>query len=172
MNRHERRKAKAVHGWVPMRPAIPVSKTPEELQALADHVRRVIPEATEQQIREQLARAENELREVWKNDLYTCWVIRQEEGGHPGIIHLSIKRNDLKAVHDWRHFQRIKTEIIGPENEAVELYPAESRLVDSATQYHLWVFADPKFRVPVGWEAGRIVTSDPPPGGDQRPLDD
>jgi len=29
--------------------------------------------------------------------------------------------------------------IVGEEHEAFEVYPAESRLVDTANQYHLWV---------------------------------
>lgn len=34
--------------------------------------------------------------------------------------------------------QRIKNELLGDEYEACELYPAESRLVDGANQFHLW----------------------------------
>jgi hypothetical protein len=37
-------------------------------------------------------------------------------------------------VHDWRDLQRIKNQLVGPECEAVELYPAESRKVDTANQ--------------------------------------
>lgn len=55
------------------------------------------------------------------------------------ITHLSIKRRDREPMmHDWRELQRIKNALLGPEREAVELYPAESRLVDTANQYHLW----------------------------------
>lgn len=59
--------------------------------------------------------------------------------GEAGWVHLSIKRNDRAAVRDWRIMQRIKNEVIGPEREAVELYPAESRLVDESNQFHLFV---------------------------------
>jgi len=62
--------------------------------------------------------------------------------------HLSIKRNDQEIIRDWRDLQRIKNELFGPEAEAVELFPAESRLVDAANQYHLWVF--PTYRFPFG----------------------
>jgi len=64
-------------------------------------------------------------------------------------IHLSIKTRDKAPHHDWRDFQRIKNEIVGPEFEAVELYPAESRLVDTSNQYHLWCFLD--FKFPFGY---------------------
>ena len=56
-----------------------------------------------------------------------------------GYIHVSVKTHDRKPMRDWRDMQRIKNQLIGEEFEAVELYPAESRLVDTANQYHLWV---------------------------------
>ena len=52
--------------------------------------------------------------------------------------YISIKRKDKKAVHDWRHFQQIKNELVGDEVEAIELYPKESRLHDTVNQYHLF----------------------------------
>jgi hypothetical protein len=73
----------------------------------------------------------------------------------PEVIWLSIKRRDKAPAKDWRHFQRIKNELVGAENEAIEIYPAESRLVDTANQYHLWVFKDPTFRIPMGFNNGR-----------------
>lgn len=59
--------------------------------------------------------------------------------GLEGMTWLSIKRLDKLPVRDWRDLQRIKNEICGREREAVEIYPAESRLVDAANQFHLWV---------------------------------
>ena len=61
-----------------------------------------------------------------------------------GIIHLSIKRHDREPVSDWRDMQEIKNQIVGKEHEAVEIYPADSRLVDTANQYHLWVLDTPR----------------------------
>jgi len=73
------------------------------------------------------------------------------------LWHLSIKRNDREAFHDWRVLQMIKNEICGRESEGFEIYPAESRLVDTANQYHLYVFMDEGQRIPCGfWE--RVVT--------------
>lgn len=82
---------------------------------------------------------------------------------------LSIKRLDREPCRDWRHFQQIKNEIIGPEYEAMELYPAESRLVDSANQYHLWGFYDPTYRFPFGFNE-RMVSMAPIGKSKQRPL--
>jgi hypothetical protein len=80
--------------------------------------------------------------EVWRNDEYEVFV-RYIEGARQsprnGPLHLSIKRLDREPVYDWRHKQAIKNEVAGAEREAIELFPAESRLVDSANQTHLWV---------------------------------
>jgi len=43
------------------------------------------------------------------------------------------------------------------EAEGVELFPAESRMVNSANQYHIWVLTgNEKFSC--GWHEGRLVT--------------
>jgi hypothetical protein len=77
--------------------------------------------------------------EVWVNDEYQCFVKYLEPRGKGGTISLSIKRNDKRPAHDWRELQAIKNEVAGWEREAVEIYPAESRLVDEADQSWLWV---------------------------------
>jgi hypothetical protein len=65
--------------------------------------------------------------------------------------HLSMRTVENDTRHDWREMQRVKTEILGPEWEGVELYPAEDRVVDTANQYHLWCFP---WRIPLGWQTG------------------
>ena len=75
----------------------------------------------------------------------------------PEMVWLSIKSIDQSARHDWRHFQRIKNELVGPECEGVELYPAESRCVDASNQYHLFVIKDSKFRFPWGFNERYVV---------------
>ncbi len=89
--------------------------------------------------------------EVWINSLYQVNKRNIPAGLFPELVWLSIKRRDKSPIHDWRHLQEIKNELVGPENEAFELYPAESRKVDTANQYHLWVFASPDVRLPVGF---------------------
>jgi len=66
------------------------------------------------------------------------------------FIHLNIHRHDGGACKNWRHFQEIKNELVGSQYEAVELFPAESRLVDTSNEYHLWVCADPSYRFQFG----------------------
>lgn len=86
--------------------------------------------------------------DIYSNDTYHC-IVREYED----CTHLSIKRLDRLPVHNWRHLQQIKNDICGEEREGVELYPAMSRIVDAANQYHLWVY-----RVPLGVGfQGRLV---------------
>lgn len=94
---------------------------------------------------------------VFINDIYQVAMRPMEpsEGVKwPPMVHLSIKRRDRQPIHDWRHLQRIKDELVGPECEGVELYPAESRVVDTANQYHLWVLTQAGTRFPFGFPHG------------------
>jgi hypothetical protein len=106
--------------------------------------------------------------EIWRNDIYQVNVRRPPIG----VVHLSVKRIDRQTIHDWRHLQSIKNELVGPECEGIELYPAESRRVDSANQYHLWVHPDPRYQIPAGWDAGRHVTDTSLGGSVNRPLEE
>jgi hypothetical protein len=101
------------------------------------------------------------------NDLYQV----QVEEYAPGCLHLNIRRKDGGMVRDWRHFQQIKNEIAGPEREAVELYPAESRKVDTTNKWHLWVQPE-GVQIGVGWSYRDVTydSIDHVPGLRQRPL--
>lgn len=97
--------------------------------------------------------------DIWNDEIFVNSkyqvnkrAVPAEPNGFPALIWLSIKRRDKEPVHDWRDLQEIKDALVGAENEGFELYPAESRKVDTANQYHLWVFADPKVRLPVGFK--------------------
>ena len=107
---------------------------------------------------------------VFINDVYQVHV--RDYAEH--IIWLSIRRLDREPVTDWRDKQQIKNELVGPEHEAVELYPAESRLVDSANQYHLWVLKNPDMKFPFGFTERFTLDGngyDPESNTAQRPLD-
>jgi hypothetical protein len=58
------------------------------------------------------------------------------------VIHLWVRRHDDKQPHCWRELQRIKNELVGKERLAVEVFPAKSKLVDSANMAHLWVLPE------------------------------
>jgi hypothetical protein len=120
-------------------------------------------------------------QELWVSGRYTVYV----RYGHPtgwsmtgengeerqvALCHLSIKRHDREPIHDWRDLQMIKTILCGEESEAMELYPAESRVVDTSNQYHLWVL--PKgLTLPFGFNDGRLVTEHAAGKAKQRPFE-
>ncbi len=85
------------------------------------------------------------------------------------LLWLSIKRLDKEPIHDWRDLQEIKNQIVGKECEGVEIYPAESRKVDGANQYHLWVYKDPKIRIPFGMQERLVDYTTVIGGSKQRP---
>jgi len=142
-----------------MQPATPVPPTPEQMARLHELAGGG----------EEGDRLVHELRnlEMWRNGLYVVTVTRREDGS---VAELSIRREDRKAPRDWRHFQRIKTEIAGADVEAVELYPAEDRLMDTANQFYLWCLS-PGERFPLGFNLPRNLRDDDPVLGDNnRPL--
>ena len=106
---------------------------------------------------------------VFLNSRYQVNVVAFNHPTFGKVAHLSIKALDKSASHDWRDFQRIKNEIVGPECEAIEIYPAESRLVDGANQYHLWAFQS--YQVPLGFNE-RLVAEGCSNGAVQRPFED
>ena len=112
---------------------------------------------------------------IYMNNRYQVNVdlVRTPFGQESGdVFWLSIKRRDRAQVHDWRELQQIKNLIVGDEHEGFEIYPAESRLVDTANQYHLWVFADRAVRLPVGYRRREVLGSDEASasGARQRPF--
>lgn len=107
---------------------------------------------------------------IYRNNLYQVQTREFTIGeGWGKMLHLSIKRIDRQPIHDWRDLQEIKNQLVGEEHEGVELYPAESRRVDSANQYHLWVMMDKEARFPFGF-GERLVTDEPLANSKQRPL--
>jgi len=111
--------------------------------------------------------------DIWKNSRYTVMtrVVRNSDENGPGMIHLSIKRNDKAPIANWRDLQKIKNELVGEECEGVQIFPAESRLVDSSNQYHLWVCSEPNFRLPFGYDE-RLVCEGNHHGAVQEPFED
>lgn len=125
---------------------------------------RIVPEGASDKVRRAI-----ECQEVYMNSQYRVHVVHNITNGFNmgGITWLSINNVDRNARHDWRDFQRLKNELTDPERDAVEIYPAESRLQDTADQFHLWVFplGTP---FPMGFKGGRSVSETPGPGGSQR----
>ena len=72
---------------------------------------------------------------------------------HACIIYMPPNKPHLRNSKDgqrdipWRIKQRIKNELFGEERTAIEVFPAESKLVDSFDVYHLWILP-PDFQMP------------------------
>ena len=103
------------------------------------------------------------------NDLYQVQVM--STGHEDKCLHLNIRRRDGGIFKDWRHFQEIKNQLAGPEREAVELYPAESRKVDTSNKWHLWVLPEGE-QTGFGWQIRDVDYTERRhlPGIRQRPL--
>ncbi|RPH72768.1 MAG: hypothetical protein EHM78_02360 [Myxococcaceae bacterium] len=91
--------------------------------------------------------------QVWINDTYQVQIRKTPQG----LVHLNIRRRDGGPIlRDWRDFQAIKNQLVGAECEAVELYPAESRKVDTSNKYHLFCVPDPRYRFNFGWQEREV----------------
>jgi hypothetical protein len=158
--------------WTPLARAALVPLSEAEIRSRIEATRRDFPNITEATVRATLAEVQQDT--VWRNDLYQVHVrdIAATSAGMPRMVCLSARRLDRGPLNDWRHMQRIKNQLVGPECEGVELYPAESRLIDTANQRFLWVVADPTFRWPFGFNQGRHVSSESTGGAVQRPIED
>ena len=98
--------------------------------------------------------------EFWRNDTYGA-AIKHFQSRSPFVptTQLNLWRHDDGTVRDWYDLQRIKNDVLGVDVEAFELYPAESRLVDTANSYHLWAFpAGYRIPLPIALGRGRMVT--------------
>lgn len=152
--------------WTKFEVAIPRDKSEAEIAELAAHSGQ-----TTDAVKAEITRMRSGSI-VAKNSIYQVMMFRVDAEGLPGgfVLHLSIRRNDRRrpGAERWRDFQRIKNELCGPETEGVELYPAESRLVDAADQYHLWVLPlGVKF--PFGFSQRDVDYRPAPGGGRQTP---
>ena len=110
----------------------------------------------------------------FKNSKYMVFVrVHHDDGQEKSLdhaLHLSLKRLDKAPVHDWRDLQRIKNEICGDEREGFEIYPAESRLVDTANQYHLWILPKGE-KIHVGFQTRMVGNSSGRLNSKQRRVD-
>ena len=106
--------------------------------------------------------------ETWGNDRYTVNV-HYLDGDRDGFVEVGVHNHNRTPHVPWRHLQQIKNEVVGPDREAVQLFPAEDRLVDTANEY--WIYVYPVGKAPmrnrrtkVGMDYGRNVGYDMPDG--------
>jgi hypothetical protein len=70
-----------------------------------------------------------------------------------------------EPIHDWCIVQKSKNKIVGEEYEALELYPAQSRIMNNENCYHLWILAPnenetepPQFQVGYDMQPKMLMT--------------
>lgn len=139
-------------GWQKLSPGTVVKLTDSEISAMRANLRRLALNGglasvmTDEQIEAQIAKAQR--ADIFLNDTYVVSV-HAERAGEPGadglfpaLAHLSIRRQDRGDEFPWRDLQCIKNDLLGFEAECIEIFPAESRLVDTANQRHLWCFGN------------------------------
>ena len=94
--------------------------------------------------------AEHAKGDCYVNELYQVMV--QPTGPDNSMLHINIRRRDGAAIFDWRHMQQIKNELAGPEREAFQIFPAESKKVDLSNKYHLFVLPVGVTFSNIGWQ--------------------
>lgn len=148
----------------PFYPAVGKPRSNQSIRELAEH-HQVSFAKMKKSLRKQDAEANFYINSTYLVDMRKVDPIP----GYPEVTWLSIKRLDRAPVGEerFRDFQDIKNQLVGKEEEAVELYPAESRLVDTCNQYHLWVVAGVQF--PFGFST-RVVSYVSVGGSVQKPL--
>ena len=104
--------------------------------------------------------------EMYVNNIYQVAVYRNEAADE--LIHvpefkgrctwLSIKRKDKRPVNNWQDMQTMKNRLVGTNCDAIQIFPAEDRMVNTANQYHLIVFPGGE-KIPFGWQQRTVSTN-------------
>jgi len=138
-------------------------RSEDHLQREAEKIVKSFPHMTIEQAKMGLRR--DIYAEVYVNDIYQVAVYRKEDAD--SLVHvpelkgkctwLSIKRRDKRPVNNWQDMQTIKNRLVGVECDAIQIFPAESRMVNAANQYHLIVLPEDA-HVPFGWGERRVDT--------------
>jgi hypothetical protein len=104
--------------------------------------------------------------EKWENSKYKVTFDRQCDHVHPnwpeGLAcwYISFSMKDGGHLIDWREIQEMKNQVVGEEHEAVMLFPKDSRCMDTANQFHLYIIGDKGQEFPVGWQCQKAVTDE------------
>ena len=132
-----------------------------------DHAKYVTRQCTEEEAREFIEKRKRNV--TWRIDLthrpsnsiiYYKVVAQVLEVGDGvclneqfnGTVWLSIRANNGMTVErDWRDYQAIKNDLVSPDRQAIEIYPKESKLVDTVNVFHLWVLPE-DIEIPVGYQ--------------------
>lgn len=146
--------------WTPFESATSVGPTPHLIETIMRQFHMPREEA------ERHAAELSTTGKLYVNSRYQVLVTHDGQ-----LTYLSVKRIDQSPVRSWRDLQRIKNELVGYEHEAVELFPAASRTVDLANQYHLFCLAQAGDRFDFGFDQ-RAVDGNEYGGTGQEPFEE
>ena len=71
----------------------------------------------------------------WESDLYNVYAFLDN-----GTIRLDIEKKDKKDGIKWEELQQIKSDCGFGEFDAVELYPSNKDVINTANWRHLYIF--------------------------------
>jgi hypothetical protein len=72
---------------------------------------------------------------VWESEVYRAVAFQDQQ-----TIRLDIQRKDEQDGITWDELQRIKNECGFADKDAVEFYPAQSDVLNTANYRHLYIF--------------------------------
>ena len=138
----------------------------ERLNMEIDKVIKMFPSLTREQARI-VVNDKIEDSEIYLNNIYQVRVYRGSAADE--LVHienlngrctwLSMKRKDKRPMNNWQDMQTIKNRLVGTECDAFQIFPAESRMLNTANQYHLIVLPE-GYLLPFGWHEGRSVVTE------------
>jgi hypothetical protein len=108
---------------------------------------------------------------VYRNSRYQVYLQRfSSQGSRPDAVYLFLQRLDQRSssLIPYRDKMRVKDELIHPEAEGIELFPARSRALPLMPGCALWVIDDPTYRFPFGFSQ-RVVSDIALDGAVQEP---
>jgi hypothetical protein len=80
---------------------------------------------------------------TWWNDHYiVCQCVDREDPIFGCITRLMVQNAKGTTEVPWADLQRIKSELVGPNRVALQVFPAESEVVDRSNSYHIHVLSE------------------------------
>ena len=139
---------------------IKASASPHSEEMINRHAEKILashPNLTLTQVKIRLYK--EYFAEIYVNNIYQVAVYRNDDADE--LVHipelkgrctwLSIKRKDKRPVNNWQDMQTIKNRLVGTNCDAIQLFPSENRMVNTANQYHLIVLPEGE-KIPFGWQ--------------------
>lgn len=98
----------------------------------------------------------DKLKEVWRSRYFLVQIFQEKNG----IERLSVCISDVDSTTgrwkdglSWEQLQDIKRQVGRNDKDAVEIFPADSDIVNVANMRHLWILPD---QLPFAWRAKKI----------------